>query len=124
MSVPDDTILTSSGEVTLTSMRAKAIPLARVPGHASPVPVVRCVDVCTGGLHDSAASGAPCWRFAGGALFGHALYARASDTRNGVAPFGRGWVADAAPTISIETAITPASVSAPRLHLPFIKLLP
>src|SRR3989442_9117630 len=103
------TILTSSGEVTLTSRRTEPIDPASVPTHASPVPTVRKFDVCTGGLHDSAASGAPCWRFAGGALFGHAVYATANDTRSGVAPFGRGCVAEADPTTSISPPIARAS---------------
>src|SRR6266540_3187291 len=97
-----DTILTSSGEVVLTSRRTEPTEPESVPAHASPVPIVKKFDVCTGGLHESTANGAPCWRFAGGALFGHCLYAGTSETRSGVAPFGRGCdaVAICATTIS------------------------
>jgi hypothetical protein len=56
---------------------------------ASGEPIVRKFDVCTGGLQDGNASGAPC------VLFGvaHALNDGTSEARSGDAPFGRTCVA-------------------------------
>src|SRR3954470_6876126 len=94
MSVPLDLISTSEssggpGTPACTSRRTEATEFAGAP-LASGEPTVRYVDVCTGGLQDGNASGAPC------VLFGvvQALKAGTIETRNGVAPFGRGCVAD------------------------------
>src|SRR5256885_674328 len=81
----------SSGDVALTLMRMYPTEFAAAP-FASGVPTVRKLDDCTGGLQDGNASGAP-WVLLPGAA--HCLYAGTSETRSGVAPLGRGWVAPA-----------------------------
>src|SRR5262245_7169590 len=89
------------GAPTITSSLMKPTEFAAAP-LASGVPTVMFVDGCTGGLHDGNASGGPCVRF--GAV--QATYAGTIDTRNGVAPLGRGCVAWAAVAMII-TATAP-----------------
>src|SRR6185503_21358667 len=83
-SVIDDVMSTSSGEVGLTFSRMNPVEFAPAP-LASGEPIVRKFDVCTGGLQDGNASGAPCVRL--GTV--HALNDGTSEARSGVAPFGR-----------------------------------
>src|SRR5687767_9727989 len=95
MSVPVDVITTSEssggpGRPTTTRSFTFASAFAAAP-LASGEPTVIALDAWTGGLHDGNASGGPWVRF--GAV--HALYAGTIETRSGVAPFGRGCVAEA-----------------------------
>ena len=79
---------------------------------ASGDPMVRFVDVWTGGLHDGNASGGPCVRF--GAA--HALYAGTIDARSGLAPTGRGCVADANSAATSIVRADAASASGTRVR--------
>src|SRR5690349_16204583 len=78
-------INSSSGDVTFTFSVADPTMCAAAP-LASGVPTVRKFEACVGGLQDGKASGEP-W-----VLFGavHCLKAGTSETRSGLAPFGRG----------------------------------
>src|SRR5436190_22706147 len=97
MSVPVESISTSSGELAFTRKSTNPVEFAAAP-LASGDPIVRKFDVCTGGLQDGNARGAPC------VLLGapHALNAGTIDARIGDAPFGRtcdadeSWVATSA----------------------------
>jgi hypothetical protein len=101
----------------LTSIFTKPVLFAAAP-LASGVPTVMDWDVWTGGLHDGNASGGPCVRL--GVV--HALYAGTSDTRNGVAPFGRGCVAVAIEaTTIIATALRARTSGIPTLLLMVIR---
>src|SRR3989442_14694041 len=106
MSVMLAVILMSSGEEAFTSKRRLPTNFAAFPGQASAVPTLKKSESWTGGLQESMLRGPPCWRF--GPVPFHELsqgrYATASDTFSGVAPFGRGCVADASPATSADRA--------------------
>src|SRR3954454_18134500 len=85
------------GTPAITSSFTKPTEFAGAP-LASGEPTVTAVEDWTGGLHDGNAKGGPCVRF--GAA--HALYAGTIDARSGVAPFGRGCVAEAIEATTIS----------------------
>src|SRR6266540_1287083 len=82
-------IRTSSGEVVLTDSRIEPIELAAAP-LASGAPTVSAFEVCTGGLQDGNASGAP-WVLLPVPV--HCLKAGTSEALMGEAPLGRTCVA-------------------------------
>src|SRR2546427_2162391 len=98
-----ESIRTSSGEVALTLSSTKPFEFAPAP-LASGEPIVRKFDVCTGGLQDGNAKGAPC------VLFGlrHCLNAGTSETRRGLAPLGR----TCEPLATWLTAMNPSAPTA------------
>jgi hypothetical protein len=90
----------------MTARVTLASPFAAAP-LASGVPTVTEPDVETGGLHDGNASGGPWVRF--GAV--HAAKAGTMETRIGVAPFGRGCVAEATDAMIINAAAPSAAAN-------------
>jgi hypothetical protein len=80
--------------------------LAAAP-FASGVPTVRLCDNCVAGLHDGNARGGPCVRF--GAV--QAVLAGTSDTRTGLAAFGRTCEPSAMGAIIITAAAPSATAS-------------